>query len=90
MKIGRWIALIALWATLTFVAAPQSLSAQCPMCKIGAESNMKNGGSQGKGLNAGILYMLASPYLLVGGIALYWWRNRRRKDEDDAWSTDEP
>lgn len=34
------------------------LVAQCPMCKMAAESNLKNGGTAGKGLNAGILYML--------------------------------
>jgi hypothetical protein len=89
MKIGRWVAVVSVLAALTFFAAPQTVQAQCPMCKIGAESNMKNGGTQGKGLNAGILYMLATPYLLVGGVAFYWWRNRRRKDEEDVWTTEE-
>ncbi|MEY3050609.1 MAG: hypothetical protein RLY31_394 [Bacteroidota bacterium] len=48
------------------------------MCKIAAESNLKDGGKAGKGLNAGILYMLALPYLLVGTIGFVWWRNRRQ------------
>ena len=30
------------------------VAAQCPMCKMSAESNLKNGGTVGKGLNAGI------------------------------------
>lgn len=54
-----------------------TLSAQCPMCKMSAESNMKNGGSAGKGLNMGILYMLVMPYLLVGTIGFIWYRNRK-------------
>lgn len=58
------------------------LAAQCPMCKIAAESNMKNGGNAGKGLNAGIFYMLSLPYLLVAVIAFFWWRNRRRAEDD--------
>ena len=58
--------------------------AQCPMCKISAESNLKNGGTAGKGLNAGILYMLALPYTLVGTIGFIWWRNNRRKEEDEV------
>jgi hypothetical protein len=61
-----------------FLLALPELSAQCPMCKIAAESNLKNGGSQGKGLNLGILYMLATPYLLIGGIGLFWWKNRKK------------
>ena len=58
--------------------------AQCPMCKISAESNLKNGGTAGKGLNSGILYMLALPYTLVGTIGFIWWRNNRRKQEDEV------
>jgi len=55
--------------------------AQCPMCKISAESNLKNGGTAGKGLNSGILYMLALPYLLVGTIGYVWYKNRRKEEE---------
>ncbi len=66
---------------LAFVLLVPELSAQCPMCKIAAESNLKNGGSQGKGLNLGILYMLATPYLLIGGIGFFWWKNRRKESK---------
>jgi hypothetical protein len=68
---------------LLFVMTDASLFAQCPMCKIAAESNLKNGGTQGKGLNLGILYMLATPYLLIGGIGLFWWKNKRRAPSDE-------
>jgi len=54
------------------------LMAQCPMCKMAAESNLKNGGSSGKGLNAGILYMLLTPYILVGGLAFWWIKNKKK------------
>ena len=53
--------------------------AQCPMCKMTAEQNLKDGGTAGRGLNTGILYMLFVPYLLVGSIAYWWWRNRRKE-----------
>jgi hypothetical protein len=57
-------------------------AAQCPMCRMSAESNMKNGGTAGAGLNAGILYMLVAPYLIVAGVAYWWWRNRKADAED--------
>jgi hypothetical protein len=60
------------------------VAAQCPMCKMSAESNLKNGGTTGKGLNAGILYMLALPYTLVGVIGFIWWKNNRRHQEDEV------
>lgn len=69
-----------------FLAAPNmELNAQCPMCKIGAESNLKNGGAAGKGLNTGILFMLSAPYLIVGGIGYMWWKNRKKDDEENEW-----
>lgn len=60
------------------------LLAQCPMCRMSAESNLANGGTDGLGLNAGILYMLAMPYLLVGAIGLWWWRNRKHARASDT------
>lgn len=53
--------------------------AQCPMCRISLESNLKNGGTQGRGMNAGIMYLLLTPYLIVGGIGFVWYRNRKKK-----------
>ncbi|MBP7273781.1 MAG: hypothetical protein KA974_08055 [Saprospiraceae bacterium] len=58
--------------------------AQCPMCKIGAESNLKAGGSVGKGLNIGILMLLSLPYLVVGLIGYVWWKNKKTDEEFDA------
>ena len=63
------------------MVSPAPLPAQCPMCRMSAESNLKNGGQTGQGLNNGILYMLATPYLLVGLIGFLWWRNRRKEYE---------
>lgn len=59
------------------------LSAQCPMCRMSAESNLKAGGSAGRGLNRGILYMLAMPYLLVGTIGYIWWRNQNLAQQEE-------
>ncbi|MCB0642508.1 MAG: hypothetical protein KDC44_12750 [Phaeodactylibacter sp.] len=76
----RFSLLLAL--TFTLVQLPTStVDAQCPMCRMSAESNLKNGGSSGKGLNAGILYMLATPYLIVGIIGFVWYKNRRKEEE---------
>lgn len=58
-----------------------ALMAQCPMCKIAAESNLENGGTAGKGLNNGILYMLTLPYILIATIGIIWYRNRKNTSE---------
>ena len=58
-------------------------SAQCPMCKMSLASNLHNGGAQGKGMNMGIFLLLSTPYLLVGGLAFVWWRNRKKPEEQE-------
>jgi hypothetical protein len=74
---------------LALCAVPADVLAQCAMCKGAAEANLRQGGGDPVGLNAGILYMLSVPYLLVGGIGYWWWRNRRPDREQVADMTEE-
>jgi hypothetical protein len=66
-----------------FAVIMPDLIAQCPMCKMAASSNLSNGGTAGAGLNFGILYILALPYLLVSVIGYIWWRNRKTNLDDN-------
>lgn len=63
------------------------MMAQCPMCKIAAESNLENGGTAGKGLNNGILYMLSLPYVLIGVLGFVWYKNRKKAEDLDELET---
>lgn len=81
VRFSKFLLLFALAFTLQL--SPNSVEAQCPMCKMGAESNLNQGGTAATGLNDGILYMFATPYLVVGGLAFFWWYNRRKEDEED-------
>lgn len=82
-KLIKLCSIFALFFALNFTAIPE-MQAQCPMCRMSAESNLENGGTAGKGLNNGILYMLATPYLIVGVIGYLWWRNRRKEEDGEA------
>jgi hypothetical protein len=73
---------IILLALLLLAACWTPLDAQCAMCKSAAEANLKQGGGDPKGLNNGILYMLAMPYLIVGAIGYWWWRNRKQQADE--------
>lgn len=81
-KLVKAVSMLALIFTLALVSTP--LDAQCAMCKATGESNYKHGGMAGRGLNTGILYMLLVPYMLVGGIGYWWWRNRKNEDVQQA------
>lgn len=82
MKINKFILILTLTIAFMLVQDPACF-AQCPMCKIAAESNLENGGTMGRGLNTGILYMLAMPYALVFTIGVIWYRNRKRSASEE-------
>ena len=51
--------------------------AQCSMCKAVAESATdEHGNHSAGGINAGIIYMMGIPYLLLGFLALVFFRER--------------
>jgi len=56
------------------------VSAQCSMCTLNAENSVQNGNTEGKGLNNGILYLLAAPYLAIAGVGFLWYKKYRRKN----------
>lgn len=78
-KVLKLLSLLSLIVALNVVSIDSH--AQCPMCKMSAEKNLDGGGTAGKGLNAGILYMLMTPYILVGTIGYIWWRNKRKEED---------
>jgi hypothetical protein len=54
--------------------------AQCSQCAAQVETSSKNGSSAANGLNSGILFLLAAPYLAVGVVGFVWYRKYRRKN----------
>lgn len=70
---------IAILCLTIQLSTPSVVEAQCPMCRMSAEQNLKNGGTAGKGLNAGIIYLLMTPYFVIGCIGFVWWRNKKEE-----------
>jgi len=82
MLLMKRLLMLVVFSIVLMVIFQSDLDAQCPMCKLSAESNLRDGGSAGKGLNAGILYMLSLPYLIVTGLGYLWYKNRKNLDSD--------
>jgi len=54
-----------------------AVSAQCAMCKATAESATENVDKGiGEGLNAGIVYLMLIPYVLLATVALVFFRKK--------------
>jgi len=77
-----WVA-AAIVAALS-VALPSGVHAQCAMCSLTAENATENGNTQGKGLNKGILFLLAIPYLAAVGVGVLWYKKYRGKKTVDV------
>jgi hypothetical protein len=75
----RILVLSTLFILTLLLFFPEISSGQCPMCKISAESNLKNGGDAARGLNSGILYMLAAPYLIMCVIGYMYWKGKKNE-----------
>ncbi|WP_428985374.1 hypothetical protein [Sphingobacterium oryzagri] len=60
------------------ISCYNEVSAQCAMCSLNAENSTTNGNTQGKGLNDGILFLLAIPYLIAVGVGVLWYKKYRK------------
>ena len=57
---------------LSFFILPYDVDAQCAMCRAALESNTDNGTAEA--INDGIVYLMAFPYLLMGGLGYIIYR----------------
>jgi len=64
---------------LALVIFTLNLNAQCAMCKAAVEANLKEGGSAGAGLNQGILYLMAMPYIALFVFGIFYYLQKRNK-----------
>lgn len=72
-KVGL-CALAVLWLSM----AP--LHPQCSVCKATVENADDESGIRlARGINNGVLYLMAIPYLMGGVSLLVWWVMRRQK-----------
>jgi len=68
-----------LFSFLIVIIFQTKLNAQCAMCKAVVEANLKEGGSAGAGLNEGILYLMAMPYIAVLLFGIFYYLQQRKK-----------
>ncbi|HEY0751823.1 MAG TPA: hypothetical protein VGD26_11745 [Chitinophagaceae bacterium] len=72
----RFVLIIALFICL--IAFTPSVNAQCSICTKTAQ---QMGEKPAKGLNAGILYLALTPFVLVGFIGYRWWKRNNISGE---------
>lgn len=73
MKMRSKLGLVILFLLLISM----DIEAQCAMCRAVLET--EDGGQAAKGINNGIMYLMIFPYLLIGGIAYFILRSRKKE-----------
>ncbi|GAA4273967.1 hypothetical protein U6A24_01495 [Aquimarina gracilis] len=64
-----WISILLLFATL-------DVEAQCAMCRAVLES--EEGQKTAKGINNGIIYLMIIPYILIGTVGYFIYKNKKK------------
>jgi len=62
---------------ILFLLSAIPLEAQCAMCRAVLES--ESDPSQAKGINNGIVYLMAIPYVLVATLGIYIYKTYNKK-----------
>jgi hypothetical protein len=68
----RLLAIVLLF-TFTAIYTP-AINAQCSVC---TKTASQMGEKPAKGLNSGILYLMAAPFAIVGIIGYRWWKTNK-------------
>ncbi len=79
MKTSLKTALILIVFGLVFLSV-KPVKAQCAQCAATVASNAKSGDATANGLNKGIMFLLAAPYLAVAVVGYVWYKKYRRKN----------
>lgn len=76
----KFLKVFVIFFVVSLVLFSTDIYAQCAMCTATVESNLKSGGTEGSGLNGGIMYLLAVPYLAMAAIGILWYKKYRKKN----------
>lgn len=66
--------LLTILLVLFFIALQMPAEAQCSICTKTAQ---QLGHKPAKGLNNGIIYLMFTPFAIMGVVGYKWWRNNR-------------
>ena len=76
---------IIFFSTIAVLFLTIDVNAQCAMCKAVVETNLESGDTKGMGLNNGILYLMAIPYIAAIVFAILYY-NQNKKSQSSLFN----
>ncbi|CAM3531586.1 hypothetical protein [Zobellia roscoffensis] len=61
---------------------PETMEAQCAMCRAALESS--GDVKAAEGINNGIVYLMALPYILVGGLFYFVYKKMKNRSPEEV------
>ena len=71
----------AFFLTVIMLLVVFAAEAQCSIC---SKTASQMGEEAGRGLNGGILYLAAAPFLVLGYIGYRWWQTYKDENKEDS------
>ncbi len=63
-----------------FFAGTQQTLAQCSIC---TKTSMQQGDKPASGMNSGVVYLMLTPFAVVGYIGYRWWKTEKKFESDN-------
>lgn len=70
----------AIFILLILLMLPVAMEAQCSMCRAVLQANPDD--SPARGINNGIVYLMAFPYILMAGLGYFIWRSHKKRADN--------
>ncbi|MFT6854091.1 MAG: hypothetical protein ACJAR4_002468 [Psychroserpens sp.] len=71
------------------VLLPILINAQCSMCRTQVVNNVSHGETAlAAGLNLGIIYLFVTPYIAIGIVAFFWFKNAKVNEKKKRFIRD--
>lgn len=76
----KYISAIFILLCFALLISP-ALQAQCAVC---TKTALQLGEKPAQGLNSGILYLMMTPFVIVGFIGYRWWKGNKKFEEEEG------
>ena len=70
----RWLVILIFLLFIFLVGAHTTSNAQCSIC---AKTAQQMGEKPAKGFNSGIIYLMLTPFAVMGYVGYRWWKSNK-------------
>ncbi len=70
----RWLFILIFFLSVSLAGVSTTSNAQCSIC---SKTTQQMGEKPAKGFNSGIIYLMLTPFAIMGYVGYKWWKSNR-------------